>query len=153
MAAIQPYTPQTFKEYLHSLLGHTAAGLSWSVAGGSYDEILSEALLAIDTDDITTITDNAGLGKIRAVGRYCLWSAVAAALAGEFDFSADGGSYSRNQAHENALKMLDRAEIDLAQYGLIGYVVTSSGATYGKYDPYQNHDDALSEAIDQAWEL
>lgn len=34
-----------------------------------------------------------------------LWAVKAAALAGNFDFSADGGSYSRSQAHANAMRM------------------------------------------------
>ena len=33
-----------------------------------------------------------------------IWSEKAAALAGDFDFSADGGNYSRSQAYEQYMK-------------------------------------------------
>lgn len=34
-----------------------------------------------------------------------LWEEKAAALAGDFDFAADGGNYKRSQAHAQALQM------------------------------------------------
>lgn len=34
-----------------------------------------------------------------------IWAEKAAVLAGDFDFSADGGNYSRSQAYEHAMQM------------------------------------------------
>jgi endonuclease/exonuclease/phosphatase family metal-dependent hydrolase len=34
-----------------------------------------------------------------------VWAEKAAVLAGDFDFSADGGQYSRSQAHQQAMQM------------------------------------------------
>lgn len=149
MAALEPYTALKFKGYLHRILSHTAVVLGWSVDGSDYDEILNDTLIALGVDDVASITDNADLKMLRAVGRYFLWQAVAAATVGDYQFSADGGSYNRQQVHDHALKMLAQAESEAAYYGVVdAYNVTVSNVAYHR-DPYRDYNDELATQIDQ----
>jgi hypothetical protein len=149
MPALDPYTDSTFKEYLHRALGHTATGLHWSVAGGHYDELLLDTKLALDVNDLASLTSNADLKKLRVVGRVQLWRAVLAATAGDYAFSADGGSYSREQVHAHAQAMLAQAESEAMAVGALeGYVVSNGKASYPG-DPYADYDDELASWIDQ----
>ena len=72
------------------------------------DDLLSALLLRYPLPDASGYapTDTAWAGAWdanRAAGD--VWEEKAAALAGDFDFSADGGRYSRSQAHAQALQM------------------------------------------------
>lgn len=148
MAVISPYFLATFKAYLHTVLGTVATSLGWTVNAGNYDEVVNDALLSLNTDDITTLTTNTQLKQLRAAGRVSLWRMVASTLAGDYNFSADGGSYSREQAHAQALRMLQQAETDAAALGVLdGYEVTSTGASYGR-DPYKDYDTPYADFID-----
>lgn len=140
------YTEETFGQYLEKVLGHTATMLGWSQAGGSFDEILNETLLTMGETDVANVTD---IRQIRAIGRLQAWTAAAQALAGEYDFSADGASYSRSQAFEHAKAMVSQAQLEAAEYDPQFSAVLDS-VTYTE-DPYANHDDYLSDYIDQ-WE-
>jgi len=132
MAAPTSYTETTFKEYLHIVLGAMAAGLGWTVGGGDYDEVVNETLLAYAVDDIAAATD---IRKLRALGRYELWRAVVAEVAGDYDYRADGGDYKRSQVHKQAMAQLARAEEDALEYDST-YAV-QVGTLTCDYDPYQ----------------
>lgn len=144
MPAPTSYTEEEFATYLHQSLGHTAEALGWSTAGNDYDLIVEETLLAMGVSDIDEVTD---IRQIRALGQLHLWQAVANAVAGDYDFSADGASYSRSQLIQHAQQRLESArtaamEWDPAYSAVVGEV------TYHR-DPYADHDDALSDGIDQ----
>lgn len=103
------YTESTFKTYLHTTLGGIADVLSLTVAGGSYDEVINDVLIALDEDDITTIADIRGL---RATGRYYVWKKAADVAATIYDFSVDKRSFKRHQIVESILNRLAEAEND-----------------------------------------
>jgi hypothetical protein len=149
MAVLSPYSLATFKAYLHTVLGDVATRLGWTVVGGQYDEVVTDALLILNADDIATLTSNTQLKKLRAAGKLALWQKVAGFLTGDYDFSADGGSYSRSQAHDNALAMIKQAENEASALGVLeGYEVTSLAAKYTR-DPYRDYTDDLATTYDQ----
>lgn len=81
---------------------------------GYTDTVLSDAILRYPVADVhgETPVDEDGYANTEWVAIYDLnaaaadvWTEKAATLASGYDFNADGGSYSRSQAHAQALKM------------------------------------------------
>lgn len=110
------YSEEDFKTYLHSILGDTAGLLSWTVAGGSYDEILIDALFACDVTDITQLSGAAAMQQLRVLGRLKLWSAVLQAALPEINYTADGATFNREAIFQHALHMLQEARIQALAY-------------------------------------
>lgn len=146
MAPPTSYTETTFGAYLEDVLANMAVMLGWTQAGNSFDEVINETLLAMGQTDIANVTD---IRAIRAIGRLKAWQAVAMALASDYDFSADGASYSRSQAFEHAKAMINEAHLEAAEFDAL-YSAIVEDVTYTE-DPYENHDDYLSSYIDD-WE-
>lgn len=132
MAAPLIYTEATFKVYLHAALGAAATALGWTVDGGDYDEIVNETLLAYGVADIA---DAADIRKVRALGRREAWRGVITAVSLDYDFKADGGSYSRSQMQEQARQAFALAESEALPYD-DAYTV-EVGRLELDYDPYQ----------------
>lgn len=131
------YTDTTLATYLHSLAPDLLTSLGWSVAGGSYAEIINDTLLAYGVADLSQATN---IGKLRAVARYALWTAVLDALAGNrFDFSADGSQFSRSQIYTQARQQQMLAKAEAARYGGIGSAFAMYNVTRA-HDPYLAHD-------------
>jgi hypothetical protein len=135
MAAPSSYTEDELKAFLHGELGSVADTLGWSVADGDYDEIVNEALIAYDVDDIADADD---IAKLRALGRVAAWKAAMYDLAARYDFEADGGQYKRSQLHDMAQRNLMMAEDDALRY-VDWYTVTHTAVTYD--DPYAYDDE------------
>lgn len=149
MAILAPYTDQTFAQFLHAVLGRVATALGWSVGAGSYDLVIEETKLILGEGDLSTITEDEGIRELRAIGRWSVWQHVANDTAGDFQFSADGGSYSPQQFHEHALAMAARYEMEAAEFGHGQLVVTTAKASYG-LDPYKIYDvDEIATELDQ----
>lgn len=146
MAPPTSYTETTFGAYLEDVLANMAVMLGWTQAGNSFDEVINETLLAMGQTDIANVTD---IRAIRAIGRLKAWQAVAMALASDYDFSADGASYSRSQAFEHAKAMINEAQLEAAEFDAL-YSAIVEDVTYTE-DPYENHNDYLSSYIDD-WE-
>lgn len=148
MAAPSSYTEATLKAYMHGVTGNLASKeiLNWTVASGSYDEAVNEALLSYGTSDIATIQGADNLRLLRALARRELWRAVVQATAGQFDYRhADSGAlYDRSQIHKHALAMLALATQDVADLGGSDvYEVEMYEITYADdlYTPYDSDGD------------
>lgn len=118
MAPPTSYTEESFKEFLHDNLGDSkdlAQILGWTVAGGDYDEILNETLLAYGASDIAQVSGASNIRLLRAHGRVQLWRTVAGRTAGEkTNVGVANGSFSSPKTtHERALAMLKEAKEDL----------------------------------------
>lgn len=148
MAVRQPYTPITFEQYLLDSLGATGIQLGWQTIG-DLENVVVDTLLLLGVDDITTLVENADLRKLRVAGQLCLWRQVMASTAGDYTFSADGGSYSRDQVFAHAQQMMAQAEAAAAALDILDtYAVTSLAANY-HIDPYADYDDDLAVQIAQ----
>ncbi len=140
MALPTAYTEATFKTYLHATAGDVASVLGWSVAGGDYDEIVNETLFAYGVDDISEVTGRDNLRKLRALGRVALWRQASHDAAARFDFSADGGSYSRSQIGKAIGAALAQAEYDALAYS-DALVIEKTRVTYADYYTPPDLDD------------
>ncbi len=128
------YSEESFKAYLHGRLnrGGVAEAFGWTVAAGSYDEIVNDTLLAYGVTDVADATD---LAKLRALGHLALWEAAKEAAVLEVDYSADGASFSREAIFRHIETMLGQARYDATVY-LDDDLYTVSIHTVGRHDPY-----------------
>lgn len=126
------YTETTLALYLHGHLnqGHLADMLAWSVEAGSYDEIVTDVLLAYGVNNIAEATS---IGKLRALGLVALWENVKTAAVGEINYSADGQTYSREAIFQHIDNMLARARANAMPYA-DDYAVDIYGVS--RDDPY-----------------
>lgn len=112
MALPTSYTEATLGAFIHADLGPVATTLGWSVAGGSYAEIINEALIIGNATSVADLS----VAKARALVRVAAWRVVAQHTAGDYKFSADGASYDRQQMHAHAVAQAARCEADAADY-------------------------------------
>jgi hypothetical protein len=137
MAVPSSYTETTLKTFMHDILGAVATSLDWSVAAGSYDEILNETLFAYDTDDVTTISGRENLRKLRILARCEVWRAVMGEVSGDYDFIDEGGDNKRSQAFEMASKNYADAAIAAIAYDSMYEVTTETIDFDDPYLPYE----------------
>jgi hypothetical protein len=146
MAVPTAYTEDTLKAYMHGRLGGMASILEWTVAGGSYDEIVNDTLFGYGQTDISLITGAANIQLLRAYAGYYLWMAVAGGLANQMDYThADSGAtYKRSQLYDHALKMAQAAEDEITALGgdVSGIAVTWKDIVYTD-DLYTATDNSL----------
>jgi len=144
MALPASYTETSLATYMHTLLGPVALTLGWSVAAGSYDEPVNEALGAYGVDDIADVTGRANIVKLRVLARREVWRAVVQATASHYDVNADGSSRHRSQIQAQAREALALAEIDALPYDA-AYAARVTPVHHGRYgderDPYEPPDD------------
>lgn len=134
------YTEDSLAAFMHAALRDVATALGWSVAAGDYDEPVTDALIAYGEDDIADATD---IQKLRALARVAVWQAAVDATVGDYDFSADGGSYSRSQLHAQALARLAQAQQQAAAY-MDDMLVGTATITHHN-DPWADHEDTSEE--------
>lgn len=137
------YTEATFKEWLHQQLASNATVaqvLGWDGTASAYDDVTTDALLALGLTDITTVTATAGIRQLRAAGRVLLWRAALAGLATAYTFSNSNGSYQRRQMSELVSALLVQAENEAAACGATGVLQTAPPVEVGPVayplDPY-----------------
>lgn len=123
MAIPASYTEETFAEYLHSQLYGIAGALGWTVAGNSYDEIITDTLVAYGASDIEAITGDANVVKLRRIGRYEVWRAAVDGLTAKYDYATNQQSFDLSQMFKQARQAFTQAERDVAQYGVGGNVI------------------------------
>lgn len=115
------YTEKTLAEYMHVSLGKTAKVLDLHFdpnGPGDYAEAVNDTLLAYGAEEINTITGLEAIKKLRILAVASAWQYVVNNFVALYDFSADGGSYKRNQLFESAKKMLEAAAgVVTANYG------------------------------------
>jgi hypothetical protein len=139
MAVPTAYTEDTLAEYMHSALREVATTLGFAPGDGDYDEAVNEALLAYGVTDIAEATQ---IAKLRTLARREAWRQAQSAAAARFDFSADGGDYSRSQLHKQITTNLERAEADAAPYATVAYRISRKAIRFN--DAYS----AASEGAD-----
>jgi len=113
MAVPTSYTEVTLGQYMYVQLGKVAKVLELTSGPNDADdfaEAVNDALLAYGTSDISTISGNANIQKLRALARVAAWQFVVNNFAALYSFSADGASYDRNQLFEQSKKALEIAE-------------------------------------------
>lgn len=140
MAAPSSYTEATLADYMHTALGAVASAMAYT-SPASYSEAVNEALLGYGVDDIATISGRENIRKLRALARVQAWKQVIADVTGDYDFSADGGQYSRSQVHKMALEALALAENEALALGAIPGYVVGIDAVKHIHDPYQYIED------------
>ena len=147
MAVPTSYTETQLKTYMHSVLGGLSADLSWTVAGGSYDETVNDALNGYGQTDISLITGATSINLLRAYARYFLYRSVAMATVGKMDYThADSGAaYKFSQIHKQAKEMMQIAADDITQLGgdVSGYSVDFLDIVYTD-DLYTATDNSLT---------
>lgn len=114
------YTDFTLAAYMATVTNNVAAALGWTA--DNFSEAVNDTLLAYG---VTTAADAGDIPRLRALAKVEAWRAVADATAADFNFSADGGSYSREQIHQHALDALTRAQAQAAPFvdDLGGFVI------------------------------
>jgi len=140
MALPSSYNESTLTRYMLDTLGGIATTLSLTAI--DMGETVNDVLAAYGVSDIANATD---VVKLRALARVgALRRAQAASLAW-YDFSADGGSFSRSQVQAHIKAMLAAAETDAIPYADV-YAVTTATMTYtAEADPYQWADDDAND--------
>lgn len=133
------YTETTLADFMEDQLKNIATMLGWTTTPDDYQEAVNEALLAYGETDISQITGTANLQKLRVLARAEVWKAALAAVSGDFDFSADGGSYKRDQIFQHIKDMLDRATTEALVYDPL-YAAEIEEVEYGR-DPYVVRDE------------
>ncbi|MBK8987379.1 MAG: hypothetical protein IPM39_15100 [Chloroflexi bacterium] len=128
------YDEDGFKAYLHGRLnrGGVADAFGWTVASGSYDEIVNDVLLAYGAVGVAEAAD---LKKLRVLGNLALWQAAKEAAVLEVDYSADGTTFNREAIFKHIEAMLGQARYDAIPYvDDDGYSVDIYGVS--RKDPY-----------------
>lgn len=134
------YTEATLADYMHAVLGPVGVALNYMPAT-AYREPITETLLTYGTTDIATIAGAANLRKLRTLARVEVWRMVVGHVSGDFDFTADGATFSREQLHAMATANLKQAMADAEVYDEAdaafdsSYRVGKDRVTYPQ-DPY-----------------
>lgn len=148
--AVSSYTENGLKLYMHAMLGdnEVAAALDWSVEDGDYDEALNEALLVYGTSDITAVTGNANIRKLRAIARMELWRNVMARTTHRHQRGIQGEARSEHMVWEHAKSMFMMASEYAARLGVDVDTTSEIGITKVTYD---NDAYRLSSDTDNEW--
>ncbi len=104
MAIPSSYTELSLADFMRRITGNVAAALGWTA--DDFDEAVNETLLAYGVDELSSVTD---VAKLRALARVAAWRALVDATAAEYNFSADGGTFSRQQIQDGCKAGLARA--------------------------------------------
>lgn len=132
------YTEKTLADFMHNTLGKVATLLGFESGvsdAGDYEEAVNNALLAYGATDVTGIEGTSNLTKLRALSRVAAWQMAVDNLAALSGFSADGGTYNREQLHAMATKNLEKAQNEAMAYDP-NYMVTRRKID-PIHDPYQ----------------
>ena len=130
MAVPTSYTEEEFKEYLHAELGPVAGALGWQVAGGQYDEPVNDALFGMDVSLISEIAAD-DISGFRVLGKLMTWRKVLYHVSSDYDFDDKDASFSRSQAHDMAMAVIEQLEDNAEDEGVGTGVSASSQVTVG----------------------
>ena len=142
MAVPASYTEKALAEYMASLLGAVVTVLGLTVGAsdaGDYEEAVNDTLLAYGTDDISSVSGRTNIQKLRVIAKAQAWQLAVNNFAAYTKFSADGGSYDRNQLFEQAKQNLADAEVAAMAYDA-NYAVRRRSVD-AMHDPYQVRTD------------
>lgn len=116
MALPTAYTEAELAAFIHAELGGVATALGWTVDGGSYDEAVNDALYLANVSDIASVSGSDAVFRLRRLAMLAAWRRVVAAVSLDYDFSADGGDYSRSQVAAQAAARVRELETETAGY-------------------------------------
>jgi hypothetical protein len=105
------YTEDMLKSYMVGRVKSIADLLGMTIE--DFAESVNDVLVAYGVNDISEATD---ITKLRALAHYQAWVLIAEIATGEYQFSADGGSFNRKQIYDNAVATLERLRITYAPY-------------------------------------
>lgn len=134
MALPSSYTENTLRDYMLSVTATVAGALGWTAV--NFTEAVTDALVGYGVTDIAQATD---MAKLRSLAKVEAWRAVADATVADYNFSADGGSYSRQQVHQQAVAALQRAEAEAVARGY-AYAPAIVLGSLQHSDPYLTHE-------------
>lgn len=134
MSAPTSYTEDELATYMVNITGDAATALGISVLDFGAEPV-DEALVRYGVSDIASATD---IKKLRALARIAAWEYLAANSAGKYNFSADGGSYSRGSLHNHCVINLNHALADALPY-MTEYYVEVVDVDH-KNDPYEYYE-------------
>ncbi len=139
MALPSSYIESTLRDYMFAVTGSVASALGWTAV--NFTEAVNDVLFAYG---VTDIADAADIAKLRALAKVEAWRAVADATVADYQFSADGGSYSRQQMHQQAVAAWQRAEAEAVAHDYVERVAPTIAMGSMKHrDPYLSElDDA-----------
>lgn len=138
MAAPTIYTESTLAAYMLTCLKDVATQMAWTTLT-DVQEAVNEALLAYGVTDVANASD---IKKVRKLARREIWRQVCSATAGNFAFSADGASFSRQQIHEHAMQEFNAAFAEAAEYDGFSIKVVKVDWTQ---DPFEAGFDELDQ--------
>ena len=126
------YTESGLNLYMRETLGGIATTLG--LESSDFVETVNDVLAAYG---VSTIADATDIVKLRALAKVGALRRAQIAALSWYDFSADGGSFSRSQVQAQIKAMLQAAETDAIPYADV-YAVTTATMTYTTAaDPYQ----------------
>ena len=116
-------------DYVQSYLGKFGEYLGWGIT--EYNLIVSETLEAYG---VNTEVEATNTKKLHSLAKVKSWEKALVELAQDYNFSADGGNYSRSQSYEmakqNYLNAVSEAQIYLGNYEI------ETGEVIIDQDPY-----------------
>ena len=119
----------TFNNYVQSYIGGLSGTVGWG--SGTIDFIVEEALEAYGVSTEAEATDSV---KAHALLRYKAVERILVDVSGDFDYKADGESYSRSQFFAQVEKMRQQSLAGVLPY-LFGGQITTKTLTFPD-DPY-----------------
>lgn len=110
---------------------YTAIGNQLGWTSDDFNVIVEDTL---ETIGVSSEAEETNLIKLHAIAIYLLWKKALETVTLDFNFSADGASYSRSDMHSQILKNLEIAESEALAY-MPYYQVEMGTLTYIE-DPY-----------------
>lgn len=124
------YTEGELAVYMHATLGELAAWLALTPNTSSYDQQITDTLIAYQVIDIASAND---IAKLRAIAKREAWRMAMERTAIAYNISADDQRFDREKIHEHCRNMFDRASSAAAQY--VGDDPSYSVQIYTMVDP------------------
>lgn len=146
MPARTAITEQELKEYAHAELGGLAVQLGFTVAGGSYDPLVQDALGINGKEDVSEVSGVAQVMLLLACMRLAMWRRVTALTNGQFNLSDGGSNLSLAQINEHARASMAEAKVEVDVWA--AEVAYQEGAGNVELYDVVRSDDPYTEADD-----
>ena len=134
------YSETELKSFMATILGPVADALGWTVVANSFDEAVTDTLLAYGESDIADATD---ITKLRALAAVAVWRQAQQAAAGLFNWSTFGDKYDMADVQSRIAKSLALAESNAVNYSA-DYAVAFTNVRFSQ-DPYRSVLDSDSD--------
>lgn len=129
------YTEPELIAKLQTMIRPILDVVGWADDDPIYSEVVIDTL---NEYGVTDIADASDVLKLLKLARMIMWRSVVDALAGTYDFSDGGASYSRSQAYKHATERYNEALNEATEY-LTSYQVTVT-EIYNPDDVYRVYD-------------